>query len=192
MFPLPPSKERRKRLRCTEYPLTITDTGISLPQLKQEAFLGVPFAHAPRLRLAQSLNETWSGTRPATDFGLVCSGFGTNPRENWPTGEDCLNLNVVRPAGVHAGSALPVLVWIYGGGFRQGATRDPEFNTSYMVETSTQIGQPVIVVSINYRLSGFGFLNSEQAVREGVANLGLRDQWKALEWINGMCLLRGC
>jgi carboxylesterase type B len=75
------------------------------------------------------------------------------------------------------------MVWIYGGGFRQGSNRDPEFNTSFMVETSLQIGHPVIVVSINYRLSGFGFLWSQELNETGATNLGLRDQWKALEWI---------
>lgn len=160
-----------------------TDVGQTLPQLSQEIFLGIPFASAPRLELAQSLNSTWKGTRFATEFGLTCAGFGTNPRENWPVGEDCLNLNIVRPIRIRAGDDLPVLVWIYGGGFRQGAIRDPEFNTSFMVQTSIEIGHPVIVVSLNYRLSGFGFLNSQEVQADGVSNLALRDLWKGLEWI---------
>jgi hypothetical protein len=84
---------------------------------------------------------------------------------------------------------LPVLVWIYGGGFYQGAVRAPLFNGSYLVETSIEIGMPVIVVTVNSRLSGFGYLNSELTVREGISNLGLRDLWKALEWIQGIYLL---
>ena len=160
-----------------------TDVGQTLPQLSQEIFLGIPFASAPRLELAQSLNSTWKGTRSATEFGLTCAGFGTNPRENWPVGENCLNLNVVRPQGTHPNDDLPILVWIYGGGFRQGAIRDPEFNTSFMVQTSIEIGRPVIVVSLNYRLSGFGFLNSKEVQADGVSNLALRDLWKGLEWI---------
>lgn len=98
-------------------------------------------------------------------------------------GEDCLNLNIVRPIGTRPGDDLPILVWIYGGGFRQGAIRDPEFNTSFMVQTSSEIGRPVIVVSLNYRLSGFGFLSSKEVQADGVSNLGLRDVWKGLEWI---------
>lgn len=162
-----------------------TDEGLALPQLSQEIFLGIRFASTalPRFERARSLNTTWTGTIPAVEFGLTCSGFGTNPRENWPTGEDCLNLNVARPAGTHSGSNLPVLVWIYGGGFRQGAIRDPEFNISYIVQTAVEIHLPVIVVAINYRLSGFGFLGSKGIVSAGLSNLGIRDQFKALEWI---------
>ncbi len=162
----------------------LVDIGTSLPQLSQEIFLGIPFAHARRYEVADSLTSTWSSPKPATEFGIVCAGFGTNPRENWPVGEDCLNLNVVRPNDTKSGSDLPVMVWIYGGGFRQGTNRDPEFNTSYIVQTSIQINHPVIVVSINYRLSGFGFLDSDQVRAQGITNLGIRDQWKALEWIH--------
>lgn len=159
------------------------DVGQALPQLLLEIFLGIPFASAPRLQLPQTLNSTWNGTRPATEFGLTCAGFGTNNQQNWPVGEDCLNLNIVRPRGTRLGDRLPVLVWIYGGGFRQGAIRDPEFNTSFMVQTSVQIGIPVIAVSLNYRLSGFGFLNSKEIQDDGVSNLALRDVWKGLEWL---------
>lgn len=77
-------------------------------------------------------------------------------------------------------------MWIYGGGFSQGAIRDPLFNLSYMVQTSVEIGLPTVFVAVNSRLSGFGYLNGEVPMREGVSNLGLRDVWKGLEWINGM------
>ncbi len=161
-----------------------TYSGIHVPQLAQDIFRGVPFAHAPRFQLPQSLNETWEGPRPAIEPGQTCVGFGTNTWFGWPVGEDCLNLNVVRPEGIGCGANLPVLVWIYGGGFAQGSNRDPEFNTSFLLQTSVAIGHPVIIVSINYRLSGFGFLAGYEVQAEGVTNLGLRDQWKALEWIH--------
>lgn len=160
------------------------DIGLNLPALDQDLFLGIPFANQQRFEQSTPLNETWSGTRDATEFGLVCAGYGTNPRENWPIGEDCLNLNVVRPAGAHEGLDLPVLIWIYGGGYRQGATRDPEFNTSFMVQTSVQIGKPVIVVSINYRLSALGFLASRQLQGYGALNIGLHDQRRGFAWVS--------
>lgn len=78
------------------------------------------------------------------------------------------------------------MVWIYGGGFYQGSVRDPMMNGSYIVKTSDEIGLPVIVITLNSRVSGFGYLNSELVVREGISNLGLRDLWKALEWIQGI------
>lgn len=102
---------------------------------------------------------------------MTCAGFGTNNWIGWPV-EDCLNLNVVRPEGIDCGAKLPVLVWIYGGGFAQGSNRDPEFITSFLLQTSIEIGHPVIV-SINYRLNGFGFLASYEVQAEDVTNLGL-------------------
>jgi carboxylesterase type B len=163
-----------------------TDEGFSVPQLSSEVFFGVPYAHASRLQLPTSLEETWDGTHSATEYGLTCPGAGTQNEWGWPIGEDCLNLDIVRPAGTYPGQKLPVLFWIYGGGFYQGAVRDPLFNGSYIVETSVEIGMPVIVLSINSRLSGFGYLNSQEMVIEGVSNLGLRDLWKGLEWIQGI------
>jgi carboxylesterase type B len=161
-----------------------TYVGTRIPQLSQEIFRGIPFAHAPRFSAPESLTESWGGSRDAIDPGLTCSGFGTNNLlPNLQSGEDCLNLNIVRPIGTKAGAKLPVLVWIYGGGFRQGSINDREFNTSYIVQNSIAIKKPVIVVSINYRLSIFGFVYSVEVQAQGVTNLGLRDQWKALEWI---------
>ncbi|KAH8652095.1 Alpha/Beta hydrolase protein [Xylariales sp. PMI_506] len=160
-----------------------TYAGFAQPELGTEAFLGIPFALAPRLHLPQPLNETWTGTRNATQFGLTCPAFGNQNLYGWEIGEDCLNFNLVRPSGAYPGQSLPVMVWIFGGGFYQGSNHDPEFNASYLVRTSVELGQPVIGITINTRLSGFGFLNSEDAIRQGVANLGLRDVWKVLEWI---------
>lgn len=157
--------------------------GVHVPKLSQDIFRGIPFAYAPRFQLAQSLNETWDDARPAIEPGLTCAGFGTNNLFGWAVGEDCLNVNVVRPQGIDHNAKLPVLVWIYGGGYNQGSNRDPEFNTSFLLQTSLDIGHPIVIVSINYRLSGFGFLAGAQVQAQGATNLGLRDQWKALEWI---------
>ncbi|KAK5739901.1 hypothetical protein LTR17_004997 [Elasticomyces elasticus] len=160
-----------------------TYDGTSVPSLSQDIFLGIPFAQQRRFEQAIPLDVTWSGSRNATEPGLTCAGYGTNPRENWPIGENCLNLDVVRPQGAYEGLDLPVLLWMYGGGFRQGSNRDPEFNTSYMVQTSMQTGHPLIVVSINYRLSAFGFIASQEAAGNGALNIGLQDQRQALRWI---------
>ena len=90
--------------------------GVWMPQFGQDAFYGIPFAHAPRFSLPESLNETWEGTREAVAKGPSCSGFTSANWMGLESSEDCLNLNVVRPAGLEAGTKLPVLVWIYGGG----------------------------------------------------------------------------
>jgi len=97
--------------------------------------------------------------------------------------EDCLYLNVVRPAGYESGK-LPVAFWIHGGGFYQGGGVDQRYNVSFMVQNSVNIGKPVIAVTINYRLSAWGFLSgSEELVDAGTLNLGLRDQRLALQWV---------
>lgn len=146
----------------------------------------MPYANSSRrLHLAASLNETWNGTRQAVENGATCPGTSFQYEYGWEVAEDCLNFNLVRPAGVSPGQALPVLVWIYGGGFYQGSAQDPTFNGSYMVQTSEEIGLPVMVITLNSRLSAWGFMNSEEAIRQGVANLGLRDIWKFLEWLHG-------
>lgn len=65
-----------------------------------------------------------------------------------------------------------------------GGAADPRYNLSFIVEQSVALGKPVIGVSLNYRLSAFGFLMGKEAIKEGVANLGFRDQRLALSWIN--------
>lgn len=78
---------------------------------------------------------------------------------------------------------LPIFVWIYGGNFVAGSSADPRYNTSYIVNASVVIHKPIIAVSINYRLSGWGFLASKEVVDAGEANIGLFDQRLALKWI---------
>jgi cholinesterase len=94
-----------------------------------------------------------------------------------------LTLDIVRPAGVRENAGLPVFVWIYGGNFVAGSSADPRYNTSYIVNASVFIDKPIIAVSINYRLGGWGFLASKQVVNAGESNIGLFDQRLALEWI---------
>lgn len=96
---------------------------------------------------------------------------------------DCLTLDVLRPAGATPDDKLPVLVWIYGGGFTAGGSADPRYNTSYLVNASVVIGKPIIAVSINYRVAGWGFLSSKEVSEAGASNIGLFDQRLALRWI---------
>jgi carboxylesterase type B len=94
-----------------------------------------------------------------------------------------LYINVVRPAGFED-KDLPVAFWIHGGGFTMGGGGDRRYNMSFMVENSVKIGQPVIGVSVNYRLSAWGFLSGSEEIKEGgEMNLGLRDQRQALQWV---------
>ena len=65
----------------------------------------------------------------------------------------------------------------------KGGTRDERYNLSFIVDNSVKIGKPIIGVSIAYRLSAWGFLNSQQVSGSGQTNLGLRDQRLGLHWL---------
>lgn len=164
-------------------------------EYNQDFFLGLPYAQPPvgdlRFARPESLNTSWDDVRNASTPGFSCVGYGPESYMASENREDCLNLQVVRPAGEE--TPLPVLVWIHGlvvprhslcrfakhsnrGGFTEGSSTTPYYNTSFMVQRSVQIGQPIITVSINYRLAAWGFIWSDQVVEEGVTNLGMRDQ----------------
>ncbi|KAL1835014.1 hypothetical protein VTK73DRAFT_6464 [Phialemonium thermophilum] len=98
-------------------------------------------------------------------------------------GEDCLTLDVVRPAGARPGDDLPVFVWIYGGGFKAGGSADPRYNASFLVRNAAEMGKPILAVMPNYRTMGFGMLASMEVAAAGVGNIALHDQRLALRWI---------
>lgn len=153
--------------------------GISIPQFKQEFFLGIPYAKPPtgeyRFRYPRSLTEPFRDQRNATQIGHTCPG-----KDNatlYSLNEDCLNLNVVRPSGYHSSKRLPVLVQIFGGGGQTGSANSPQNNVTFLVQRSQEIGLPIVAVSVNFRKAAFGFLASRDvAVRccfffEACANL---------------------
>ncbi|KAL2810033.1 Alpha/Beta hydrolase protein [Aspergillus granulosus] len=163
-----------------------TYVGIQNTHYNQDYFLGIPYAQQPvgnlRFTIPQSLASTWEGTRDAKEYSDICVGYGTD--SIWyPQGEACLTLNVIRDSSVEAGSNLPVGVWIHGGGFVMGSGADQRYNMSAIVANAHRIGKPFIGVTINYRLSAWGFLGSREITETGNTNLGLRDQRLALQWI---------
>jgi para-nitrobenzyl esterase len=94
--------------------------------------------------------------------------------------ENCLYLNVYTPASASRASKLPVMVWIHGGGFLAGAGSEPRYSNSALVSKG------VILVTLNYRLNVFGFLASEDLVKEAgghAGNYGLMDMAAALQWV---------
>ncbi|CAK5278640.1 unnamed protein product [Mycena citricolor] len=142
--------------------------------------------------LTTSLTGT---TLDAAQFGASCiQGASVNLPGNLPSGspvsEDCLTINILRPAGVNSTSKLPVLqapiqssthLYRYGGGFITGAS--VLYNGSAIVEQSVIRGTPVIFVNFNYRLGPFGFPQGQEAADQGALNLGIKDQIAALEWV---------
>lgn len=169
-----------------------------------DSFKGIPFAQPPvgdlRLRAPRPLAQGF-GTRQATQSGRACPQFfsqvntGILPQDvvgrllNTPlfqritdAGEDCLTIDVQRPATATANSKLPVLFWIYGGGFEVGS--NGMYDGGSLVRKSISLGEPVIYVAVNYRVGGFGFLGgSDLAAEGGNTNLGLRDQRLGLQWV---------
>ncbi|KAJ6543595.1 sterol esterase [Mycena vulgaris] len=152
-------------------------------------FLGVPFAQ-PATRFALPKAPTLlHGVQNATAFGAACPQQALSPLPiSVPflsnaklVSEDCLTLNVFKPSTAGPHSKLPVLVWIFGGGFETGKSADTDVRP--LVERSVVADEPLIVVTPNYRVSAFGFLAGKEAGNAGITNLGLRDQIFALEWV---------
>ncbi|KAL4900479.1 hypothetical protein BDW74DRAFT_188301 [Aspergillus multicolor] len=165
-----------------------TYVGLHNRDYAQDFFLGIPYAQPPvgRLRFAapQPLSESFDEPRNATEYGWMCIGYGDDTEAlGSPVDEDCLTLNVVRPAGVQAGDDLPVGVWVHGGSYVNGGSRDPRYNLSYVVEQSVAENKPIVAVSINYRLSLWGFLFSQELQDADAGNIGFRDQRLALQWL---------
>lgn len=159
------------------------------------SFLGVPYAAPPVGSLRWQPPHAaakWSGERDATKAGAACtqraSALTGGDSGRGSTTEDCLFLNVYTPT---AGTArrtlpekasvgrLPVMVWIHGGSYLNGAGAD--YGPGRLV---TEGG--VIVVTINYRLGALGFLALPQLSNEtelGSGTYGLLDQQAALRWV---------
>ncbi|KAH6979453.1 Alpha/Beta hydrolase protein [Fusarium venenatum] len=159
-----------------------TYAGKHLSGWDQDAFLGIPYAQPPtgnlRFKWPQSLSTSFDEERMATEYGDSCMQY----TQNWTMSEDCLSINIIRPAG-RPKKLLPVLVWIYGGGLYAGSSADPQYNLSGIVKVSQDIKEPVLAVSFNYRLGMWGFLQNFNLLKEGNANAGLLDQRLALRWI---------
>ncbi len=156
-----------------------------------ESFKGIPYAAPPvgdlRWRPPQP-PPTWTGVRQASEFGSDCmqGRFGPPPAAGAPPpgpapSEDCLFLNVWRPAAASPTGKLPVMVWIHGGGFTGGSG-------SSAFTSGTQFAkQGVVLVSINYRLGRFGFFAfpalSRERPEETKGNYAYMDQIAALQWV---------
>lgn len=148
---------------------------------------GIPYAKPPvgdlRWRAPQPVDR-WEGTLKAVEYANDCmqipfardaAPLGTPPSEN------CLYVNVWRPEGTSAADRLPVMFWIYGGGFVNGGSSPDVYDGSELAR------QGVVVVSFNYRLGRFGFfahpaLTAANEDNGLLGNYGYMDQIEALRW----------
>lgn len=151
-------------------------------------FRGIPFAAPPVGELRWKSPQPaapWDGTRDASEFGPTCpqvagtmealSG-GARPQPD-PMSEDCLTLNVWTPA--IDGEPRPVMVWIHGGAFATGSGRIPWYSGHNFARDG------VVLVTINYRLNAFGFLELGELFDglRGSGSVGIADQVAALRWV---------
>ncbi|KAI1206221.1 sterol esterase [Annulohypoxylon truncatum] len=167
-----------------------------------ENYGGIPFAEPPtgnlRLKPPQRLNSSL-GTFDATGLGPACPQMFFSTEGDLITSvlgylintplfqtvteqtEDCLTMRVQRPIGTTSDSKLPVLFWIFGGGFELGSPQ--MYDGSSLVANGVSQGKPFVFVSVNYRVGGFGFLAGKEILADGASNLGLLDQRMGLEWV---------
>jgi carboxylesterase type B len=142
-------------------------------------FLGIRFAAPPvgdlRWR-APADPEPVTGIQDATAYKAICVGEGQTVSAG-VLEEDCLFLNVFTPASATS-KKLPVWVYIQGGGYVSDAGGN--YNGTEMIAAS---GHDIIHVNINYRVAQLGFLGGSALGDGGDYNVGLLDQWKALEWV---------
>lgn len=186
---------------CTASETSITETvklesgyvsGYSDTESEVISFKGIPFAAPPvgdlRWKAPQPV-EAWEGTRECRAFGPSPVQAAPAPFMFWseeflipeePIQEDCLYLNVWTKAETEA-DQLPVMVYIYGGGFRSGGSGCAIYDGSSMAEKG------VIFVSINYRVGIFGFLAHPELTGESgygsSGNYAILDMIAALEWV---------
>ncbi len=143
-------------------------------------FKGIPFAKPPvgelRWKAPQPV-EPWEGVKVADKFAKGPIQGSEKPED---FSEDCLYLNVWTPAK-SAEDNLPVMVWIYGGGFSFGSTSDPSHDGELLAKNG------VVVVSIAYRVGNLGFLAHPELSAEDPnhvsGNYGILDQIAGLKWV---------
>ncbi|MCX6626211.1 MAG: carboxylesterase family protein [Candidatus Solibacter sp.] len=153
---------------------------------KVRTFKGIPYAAPPVGALrwkAPQPAPAWTGVRKASEYGARCMQAPIYSdmifHDSGPS-EDCLYLNLWMPAAP-VQPKLPVMVWIYGGGFAAGATSEPRQDGGNLSKKG------VLVVSMNYRLGIFGFFSHPALAKESghnaAGNYGLLDQMAALQWV---------
>jgi acetylcholinesterase len=143
-----------------------------------DAWLGVEYSTQPvgadRFKVVQA-PTAFDGVRDASNTGPAC---WQNIYAAFPQSEACLTINVYRPFGIPMEQKLPTLVYLHGGSFVSGSHRS--FDGATFVENSVE---PVMVVTVQYRLGALGTLPGKFMEEEDLLNLGIRDQKQALVFL---------
>lgn len=167
--------------------ITVAKDEASFRPAAVDCFLGIPYALPPvgdrRFRPAEKLPPSPEHVFDASKYGPAAPGKQlVKPAPGSPAlvySEDCLTANVFRQAGsTSPDRLLPVAVYIHGGAFNRGTAT--MHNTASMMSWAEE---PFVAISFNYRVGALGFLPSSLSAKEGVLNLGLKDQIVLLEWV---------
>nr|AAI24754.1 Cel.2 protein [Danio rerio] len=147
-----------------------------------DVFKGIPFA-APPGRLQKPVpHPGWEGVLKATEYSKRCIQLNLLQTDTMGS-EDCLYLNIWVPQGKTVSYNLPVMVFIYGGGFLLGGGQGANFLDNYLYDGEEIADRGnVIVVTFNYRVGSMGFLSTGDADAPG--NYGLWDQHAAISWVH--------
>jgi para-nitrobenzyl esterase len=144
---------------------------------------GIRYAAAPvgELRFrAPEPPQRWTGVLDATAFGPACPQPAIPNVQldlGAPQDEDCLSLNVWASSDTRPGDRKPVLVWLHGGAYVLGSGSQPLYDGRRLARDG------VVVVTINYRIGAFGFLDLSSFGSGFDSNIGLRDVLAALGWV---------
>jgi len=146
-----------------------------------DIFKGIPYAEPPigEFRFAPpQKKESWEGILDATKFGPRAIQGYTELEKIFPLAgqdseADCLSLNIWTPSCDN--DKRPVMMWIHGGAYIFGTGSNQMYDGSTLAKRGN-----IVIVTINYRLGAFGFLNLPGAA----PNAGILDQVEALKWIN--------
>ncbi|XP_017788193.1 PREDICTED: para-nitrobenzyl esterase-like [Habropoda laboriosa] len=144
------------------------------------SFRGIPYGKPPvgELRFQPPVPvDPWGGILEATSTPNPCPQF-EDMSQILMGREDCLYLNVYTPVTNFTGplKLIPVMVWIYGGGFTTGHSNDTLYGPRLMIE------RDVVIVTFNYRVGPLGFLSLNDP--KALGNAGLKDQYLVLQWVN--------
>ncbi|XP_074546531.1 bile salt-activated lipase-like [Halichoeres trimaculatus] len=149
---------------------------------RMDVFRGIPFADIPGRFEKPQRHPGWDGVLKATEFRPRCMQVNlimTDTRGS----EDCLYLNIWVPHGSSVSRDLPVMVWIYGGGFLAGGSMGANFLDNYLYDGQEIADRGnVIVVTFGYRVGTLGFLSTGDSDLPG--NYGLWDQQAAIAWVH--------
>ncbi|KAJ4926561.1 hypothetical protein JOQ06_008734 [Pogonophryne albipinna] len=147
-----------------------------------DVFRGIPFADIPGRFEKPKRHPGWDGVLKATEYRDRCMQVNLLMSDTRGS-EDCLYLNIWVPHGRSVSTGLPVMVWIYGGGFLAGGSMGANILENYLYSGQEIADRgDVIVVTLGYRVGALGFLSTGESDLPG--NYGLWDQHAAIAWVN--------